>query len=76
MEVITVTKINLTKEEFDILNKACDILGELEMNASETDLSLIQRKYVDSVYGVEHDNALSIAVDFLAMLLTEYEKSE
>ena len=76
MEVITVTKINLTKEEFDILNKACDILGDLEMNTSETDLCLIQRKYVDSVYGVEHDNALSIAVDFLAMLLTEYEKSE
>ena len=76
MEVQATVKIELEKEEFDILNKACDILGELEMNTSETDLCLIQRKYVDSVYGVEHENALSIAVDFLAMLLTEYEKSE
>lgn len=76
MEVQATVKIELTKEEFDILNKACDILGDLEMNTSETDLCLLQRKYVDSVYGVEHENALSTTIDFIAMLLTEYEKNK
>jgi hypothetical protein len=76
MEIQTTVKIDLTKEEFDILNKACNILGDLEMNTSETDLCLVQRKYVDSVYGVEHENALSVAVDFLDMLLTDYVKNK
>lgn len=76
MEVQATVKIELTKEEFDILNKACDILGSLEMNESETNLCLIQQKYIDSVYGVEHENALSTTVDFLAMLLTDYEKNK
>ena len=76
MEVQATVKIELTKEEFEILNKACDILGAFEMNESEDILSLVQRKYVDSVYGVEHNNALSITVDFLAMLLTDYERNK
>lgn len=75
MEVQATVKIKLTEEEYDILNKACDILGDLEMNTNETDLCLLQRKYVDSVYGVEHENALSVAVDFLDMLLTDYMKN-
>lgn len=76
MEVQTTVKIDLTEEEFDILNKACDILGSLEMNESETNLCLVQQKYMDSVYGLAHENALSITVDFLAMLLTDYEKNK
>lgn len=76
MKLKTTIKIELTEEEFNALNKACDILGDLEMNSKETDLSLIQRKYEDSVYGVEHENALSVAVDFLDMLLTDYVKNK
>lgn len=76
MEVQTTVKIKLTEEEFVILDKACNILGDFEMNVSETDLSLIQRKYIDDVYGIEHDNALSTAVDFLTMLLTSYAKNK
>ena len=76
MEVKATVKIELTKEEFEILDKACSILGAFEMNENETTLSLVQQKYIDSVYGVEHENAISTTIDFIAMLLTEYEKNK
>lgn len=76
MEVQATVRIELTKEKCEILDKACSILGDFEMNASETNLSLVQQKYMDSVYGVEHENAISTTIDFIAMLLTEYEESK
>ena len=76
MEVQTTVKIELTAEEFEILNKACSILGNFEMNESEAVLSLVQQKYMESVDLIDHDYALSTTIDFLAMLLTDYEKNK
>lgn len=76
MEVQTTVKIDLTEEEYNILNKACNILGSFEMNESETNLSVVQCKYMESINFVDHDSALSTTIDFIAMLLTEYEKNK
>ena len=72
MKVQATVKIKLTEEEFEIINKACEILGRFEMNESEDVLSLVQRKYMESVDLVNHDYALSTTIDFLDMLLTDY----
>ena len=76
IEVITAIKINLTKEEYEILNKACNILSNFEMNASDNEINALQANYIKSVDYIEQNYALPTTVDFITMLLTEYEKNK
>ena len=69
MEIKQRLEVSMKKEEREILKKAIDILVDIELNAPQEQLDMLQNTYEEELDGVPHHLALPTAIDYMGVLL-------
>lgn len=69
MKVKKTLKLEMTKEQHEILNKAVDILTDLELDLEQEDIELIDDRYEEELDYLPHDKPLPTAIDYIGTLL-------
>ena len=69
MELKKTIRLEMTKEQHEILKQATDILTDLEMDMETEDLELVQNWYEEELNYCPHEKALPTAIDYIGTLL-------